>query len=113
MIERLLKFHPVKSMSVAIGRQVRIMSDIRLHSATRLVGGVVTSHLVDLELIHTILLHCRGLHASRPHALTLQRLALQKSAVTAICSALFAEQSSAESKHVVGWCVSFCSVNEL
>ena len=55
-------------------------------STVQLVGGVVTSHLVDLELIHA----AEACTPSRPpHALILQRLALQKSAVTAICSALF------------------------
>ena len=42
-------------------------------STVQLVGGVVTSHLVDLELIHT----AEACTPSRPHALTLQRLALQ------------------------------------
>ena len=76
-------------MATASGRFAAPVSDsgsCQIYGSTvQLVGGVVTSHLADLELIHT----AEARHTSRPHALTLQRLALQKSAVTAICSALF------------------------
>ena len=52
------------------------------------------SYLEALELINT----AEAYTPSRPHALTLQRFTLQKSALQ-----IFADQASAESKHVVGW----------